>query len=346
VNRIRHVVPRRLAGLPGVPADAMEILHRALSNAPQDRYIDAAALALDLEAITLGRPLVLDLAWQWRGRTLSRRIAIALLALLLSLTLMGVAWSVWPRSKFKQPVTDFGLPKMTNSLGMTLVKTPAASFGMGAPANADLRGDDERAHTVRISIPFWISTKEVTRAQYRQIMQTPPPTPGVDEQLPVTGVSWNQAMEFCRSLGEREACRYRLPFESEWEYACGAGSNAPWSGTGDVEDMGWTAPNSGGRLHHPGEKQYNHWGLHDMHGNAAEWCWDWYNRIYPTTEVDPVFRDRTGLRVVRGGSYARAADKSRTSARDGERPDSLRADLGFRVVREDPDAPSPPLDEH
>ena len=82
-----------------------------------------------------------------------------------------------------------------------------------------------------------------------------------------------------------------------------------------------------------------------MHGNAAEWCWDWYNPIYPTTEIDPVFRDRTGLRVVRGGSYARPADASRTSARDSERPDSRRADLGFRVVREEAGVPSPTLDD-
>src|SRR5207249_3180217 len=124
-------------------------------------------------------------------------------AMLLTVCLMGVAWSVWPKSKRRLPVTDFGLPRMTNSLDMTLVKIPAGSFGMGTPANAEMRGDDERAHAVRISSPFWISTNEVTRAQFRRIMQTPA-TPGVDEQLPMTGVSWNQAMEFCRRLGDRE----------------------------------------------------------------------------------------------------------------------------------------------
>jgi formylglycine-generating enzyme required for sulfatase activity len=160
----------------------------------------------------------------------------------------------------------------------------------------------------------------------------------------MTGVTWFEAMEFCQRLGEREGCRYRLPLESEWECACRAGVNGAWSGTGDPDDMGWTAQNSSGRLHRPGEKQFNHWGLFDMHGNAAEWCWDWYNPIYPTTEVDPVFRDPTARRVVRGGAYDHPVPDARSAARASERPDNSRADIGFRVVREEPNATYPSLD--
>jgi formylglycine-generating enzyme required for sulfatase activity len=76
--------------------------------------------------------------------------------------------------------------------------------------------------------------------------------------------------------------------------------------------------------------------MYDMHGNAAEWCLDDYNRVYPSNEEDPLFQDSPMQRVVRGGSYATDADLCRSGARAKERSNASREDLGFRVVRDVP----------
>jgi serine/threonine protein kinase len=330
INRIRFATPAPVGKLPGLNAGAIQsILDRALSKAPAERYATASALVADLEALISG-------TFIQRPR-LRRRPAHFLVALLCLTLVAWTSWQVWPRGKPRPPVTIFKLPGMVNSAGMKLVLIPHGGVIMGTPYNAKFRGDDEREHQVVISRSFWISTGEVTRGQFSNVMP-PPPTMGasLDDDLPVTGVTWEQAIDFCRLLSEREGFVYRLPTEAEWEYASRAGSLEAWAGLGEPNAMGWTVMNSGNRLHRPAEKQANHWGLYDMHGNAAEWCWDWYNPIYPLTQIDPVFRDRSGRRVVRGGSYNRPETDSRSASRSSERPDVARPDIGFRVVREEP----------
>jgi formylglycine-generating enzyme required for sulfatase activity len=254
--------------------------------------------------------------------------------------LLGLAatWFVGSWGTGQKDRTVFHLPSMRNSVGMTLVKVPRGGFNMGTALTATLRGDDERSHYVELTHPFWIGTHEVTRGQYAAVIGGPAPA---DPELPVTGVTWNQATAFCEALSKAEKLRYRLPTEAEWEYACRAAGGADsWSGTGTPTDLAWTAESSGGKLQPVGKKRPNHWGLFDMHGNAAEWCMDSYNPIYSVTPRDPLCSDPTPDRVVRGGSFARPAIESRSAARAGLWPTKTRPDLGFRVVREDP-SPTP-----
>jgi formylglycine-generating enzyme required for sulfatase activity len=188
---------------------------------------------------------------------------------------------------------------------------------------------------VRISRDFWLSDHEITRGQYRALIGSlPKDVPEGADDLPVTGLTWDEAMEFCQRLGKVDGQTYRLPTEAEWEYACRAGTGTAWSGVGGPDQMGWHSGTSGGTLHAPRAKGKNHWGLFDMHGNAAEWCLDDYNRAYPTTPVDPLFCDSPMLRVVRGGSFISPAAQCRSGARDKAFHDERRPDLGFRIVRE------------
>jgi formylglycine-generating enzyme required for sulfatase activity/tRNA A-37 threonylcarbamoyl transferase component Bud32 len=334
IDRIRFEAPPRPERAPGLDGAATEfVLHRCLSKYPPNRYPDAAPLADDLDALRDGRPIA-------AAAVAARRRFTPKLRTTLCVVLLLAACTTWLAGSGRKPTlapTVFNLPATRNTLGMTLVRVPAGEFFMGTPANANVSGgDDERCHFVRITRPFCIGTCEVTRAQYHALMPSQTPDAAADSDLPITGVTWEEASEFCRRLSKAEGVPYRLPTEAEWEYACRAGTGEAWSGTGVPGDMGWTSENSGGKPHAVGQKKPNSWGLYDMHGNAAELCVDGYNWGYPPTEDDPVFRDGSAGHVVRGGSFIRPVAESRSAAR----AIGPRSDGGFRVVREQPAKPA------
>ena len=99
---------------------------------------------------------------------------------------------------------------------------------------------------------------------------------------------------------------YRLPTEAEWEYACRAGISTPFPFGTDarrIQDYVWTRENTGSMLQPVGGKSSNAWGLHDMLGNAVEWCHDFYEWEYrgPKEVEDPLGPKVGHGRVVRGG---------------------------------------------
>ena len=114
---------------------------------------------------------------------------------------------------------------VVNSIGMKLKLLPASEFTMGLP-NV-LFPDEQRAHQVTRSRPFYLGVYEITQTEYQQVMgKNPSKFKGVT--IPVDSVSWDEVVEFCRKLSafpaEKAAGRvYRLPTEAEWEYACRGG---------------------------------------------------------------------------------------------------------------------------
>jgi serine/threonine protein kinase/formylglycine-generating enzyme required for sulfatase activity len=219
---------------------------------------------------------------------------------------------------------------LKNSIGMKLKRIPNGTFRMGTPGQEN---KDEHPHEVKITRPFFIGIYEVTQEEFLRVMGTNPSHFKKDRdasKYPVESVSWKDAVEFCKRLSERREEKvhqrhYRLPTEAEWEYACRAGTDAPWS-FGDraaaLREHGWFDGNSGGKTHPVGEKKPNPWGLHDMHGNVREWCADYY---------DEAIR----WRVLRGGSFNDSAERCRSAVRRGSIEDSVHvAEYGFRVVLE------------
>ena len=249
-----------------------------------------------------------------------------------------------------------GVPvEMRNSISMRLVLIPPGEFMMGSSEENKDAADHERPeHRVRISRSFYLGVFEVTQAEYQQVMGNNPSTfaatgresakvAGKDTSShPVEAVSWMDAGQFCSGLSampnERAARQsYRLPTEAEWEYACRAGTATNWH-SGDrrdtLDEYGWSRSNSQSVTHTVGQRKPNAWGLHDIHGNVWEWCWDCYESGYyalsPT--IDPSGPTTGPNRVVRGGSWLGPPAVSRSARRDHFSPGFRDARLGFRVA--------------
>jgi formylglycine-generating enzyme required for sulfatase activity len=128
---------------------------------------------------------------------------------------------------------------------------------------------------------------------------------------------------------------YRLPTDAEWGYACRAGTLTVFSFGNDelLLDRYGVVRTSGMEI--PGSKLPNGWGMFDAHGNAFEWCHDWYgaNDDEATTIGDPKGPEQGSSRVVRGGSFDYYALHARSAYRSGYPPDQHQGDSGFRVAR-------------
>ncbi len=273
-----------------------------------------------------------------------------------------------------------------------MLPIPGGTFEMGSPPGEAKRGEDEGPmHPVQIA-PFWMGKLEVTWEEYDQFAfsldlkkkarenvdltkqpetekkadaVTRPTPPYADETFgfgrngqPVICITHHAAMEYCRWLSAKTGKVYRLPTEAEWEYACRAGTKTAYSWGDDPEkyaDYAWDV-NNAEKPEKVGKKKPNPWGLHDMHGNVAEWCLDHYvpdaYKRYPSDKptLGPVLLPdaKEYPYVVRGGSWDDDVDKLRSAARRGsdpewsvqdpQRPQSIwwhtdATFVGFRVVR-------------
>jgi formylglycine-generating enzyme required for sulfatase activity len=248
---------------------------------------------------------------------------------------------------------------MTNSIGLALKLIPAGSFLMGAPTDEEHFSSDEGPqHRVQIKRPFYLGVYPVTQRQLEVVMGYNPSiftrARGGGPEHPVTGISWEEAMEFCVRLSrlprERQARRlYELPSEAQWEYACRAGTVTPFTYGSSLSSRqanfnglwpGGTAPKGQflARTTRVGSYPPNAWGLYDMHGNVWEWCHGYYydEEHYRTAPRRPEDDFPGGKpadpRVVRGGCWNSKGWKCRSADRYRCTPGSGTESLGFRVV--------------
>jgi formylglycine-generating enzyme required for sulfatase activity len=184
--------------------------------------------------------------------------------------------------------------------------------------------------------------------------------PGFEQRddHPVVDVSWIDAVAFCQWLSKKEGKRYHLPTEAQWEYACRAGTQTayPWGENPDdgavwangcdqsakqtfnlFPPFNWT---DGYLYTSPvGAFRANAWGLHDMIGNALEWCNDWYDQypgegsadIEQAVTVDPTGPAQGEQHVLRGGAFVYGPRQSRSAFRGRNWPDFRNFYIGFRV---------------
>jgi formylglycine-generating enzyme required for sulfatase activity len=177
----------------------------------------------------------------------------------------------------------------------------------------------------------------------------------IDEH-PVVCVSWDDAMAFCQWLSRKEGCTYRLPTEAEWEYACRAGTTTRYFSGDDPESLAAVGNVADGafKTRFPdarhtirasdgyvftapvGSYPPNAFGLYDMHGNAWQWCSDWYDERYyeVTSDSGPTGPDAGFARVIRGGSWSNKPHFIRCAQRARNAPYQRDNITGFRVARD------------
>ncbi|MCP4695392.1 MAG: SUMF1/EgtB/PvdO family nonheme iron enzyme [Gammaproteobacteria bacterium] len=217
-------------------------------------------------------------------------------------------------------------------------------FMMGSPESEAQRNKDERLHEVILSRGFWLADTVCTQALWQAIMGKNPSC-FQGEEKPVENVSWEDVTAFILQLNEEkpglELC---LPAETEWEYACRAGTDTPfWFGN----NISPKQVNYNGNYPYVGGKKgvfrdetvevktlpCNAWGLYQMHGNVREWCADWYGSYPDKPVTDPIDPDSGSGRVMRGGSWADGGQNLRSAYRFRHLPGDRPMSLGFRFAR-------------
>lgn len=233
----------------------------------------------------------------------------------------------------------------TNSIGMEFCRIPEGNFLMGDESNPSAQ------HRVTIAKPFYMGKFECTQAEWEAVMgkeRNPSKYPGA--HLPVHRVTWDEAKEFLKKLGEKEGGvnHYRLPSEAEWEYACRAGTTtAFWFGDNKDWEQGdkyinyrMLCGNTADTPDNPfpvGQKPANPWGLHDTHGNVGEWCEDLWHETYRNAPVNGsawILGGEPKIRVVRGKLICSLPDELSSSTRNKGQASERDNQIGFRVVVE------------
>lgn len=248
------------------------------------------------------------------------------------------------------------------------VKIHAGTFKMGSPKTDSGNSGIETQHQVTLTQDFYMSKYEITNIQYVAFLNannigsdgkftfTDKSSnftyndvelfdPRKDDikwsssesawvsykfKFPVVYVNWYGALAYAQWVGGT------LPTEAQWEYACRAGTETPWSFGDDESDLGtfaWCSPNSGTMAHEVGTKEPNPWGLHDMHGNVSEWCLDWYGSYPEEPVTDPIAPYKgNNTHIVRGGGFLSRANACRSATRGKGGPLDRGSSFGFRVV--------------
>ncbi|ABG53529.1 protein of unknown function DUF323 [Trichodesmium erythraeum IMS101] len=237
------------------------------------------------------------------------------------------------------------IENLGNDIKLEIVYTPGGSFIMGSPEDEAKRNRSEGPqHQVTLQ-PFYMSKYPITQNQYQAIMgNNPSKFKGANR--PVEKVNWYHATEFCQKLSEKTGKNYRLPSESQWEYACRAGTTTPFyfgeTITSELVNYNsnYTYSNAP-KGKHPEETTNvgiyppNTFGLYDMHGNVWEWCQDVLHNNYEGAPTDGSAREtgNDNFSPLRGGSWNFYPHHCRSASRINDYKRSFyKHFIGFRVV--------------
>jgi formylglycine-generating enzyme required for sulfatase activity len=220
-----------------------------------------------------------------------------------------------------------------------MIDIPPGWFTMGETPGDPFASETERPpHEVSISPGLAFSIAPITVGEFRRFR--PGYLPDEDAELPATYISWVDAAEYCAWLSLKTGLPYRLPSESEWEFACRAGSAAAFAFGDDLSPQmaNYLYADDGarvgqGRRTPAGTYPPNVFGLHDVHGNVTEWVADaWHPSYLGAPAEGSAWNGHGDLRVVRGGAWDDRPRLLRCSHRDCLPRDCRRGNVGFRVA--------------
>lgn len=235
------------------------------------------------------------------------------------------------------PESGFPRRVRVSGLGMEMLLVPGGETDIGS----DRWPEAQPVHTV-YGEPFYLGKFEVTQKEWAALgMANPSAVKG--DQLPVHGISWNDAQEWIVRLNRGTGGAFRMPTEAEWERA------ARPSGGVSLEDEAWFRANSAIAAGAPsggfreagayapravGLKRPNTLGFFDLRGNVGEWCSSLL-RPYPYNSLDgrEADTDRAALRAIRGGAFADSAEYLDPAFRHSERPGRRNPWVGMRLAR-------------
>lgn len=255
-------------------------------------------------------------------------------------------------------------PSLLPEQNGNMVLINGGTFEMGSPLSEAERGNDEIQHKVTVD-SFYMSKTELTQKEYQAVMGENP-SEHQGEDLPVEHVTWYDAIRYCNELSKAEgltpcysisgntviwnkaADGYRLPTEAEWEYAARANTSTPFHFGDYVQDedancynaYGYNNDASGswvnGYLGHT-VSVYNYnsndYGLFHMHGNVAEWVWDWYGEYETADAINPTGAESGNYKIVRGGGWNDFPKHIRSAYRSAVPADVPLYSIGIRLVR-------------
>jgi len=246
-------------------------------------------------------------------------------------------------------------------VSIEMIPVPGGKFLMGSPEDAEMSYEDEQPQIEITVTPFWMAKTETTWAQFdlytdlhdvfKSFQRTK--TRKVTEEnkadaitvastlydssytyyngdgpnTPAATMTPYTARQFTKWLSLSADVFYRLPYESEWEYACRAGAKTAFHFGDDPEDLeeyGWFEDNSDEERQEVAKLKPNAFGLYDMHGNVAEWVLDeyrekWYQELSAKNQLtaDKAYckPEKVDSRTARGGSFEMDADSCRSAFR-------------------------------
>lgn len=276
---------------------------------------------------------------------------------LVSLILVSVSWGVLL-------VAPAMIDARVYRMSAEMVRVGPGRFVMGTD---DGSADQSPAHEVVVTRTLLVSKYKVTQADYAVYCsltgkKEPLSRWGNDPALPVIGVDWRDAVEYCNWLSIRgglapcysgsghaircdfDSSGYRLPTEAEWEWIArggNLGTGYSFAGSDDPLKVAWFDENSEGRMHPVGSLEPNELGIYDLSGNLYEWCWDYYSRTAyaESAGTDPVgpamlprATPRGPERVRRAGSWRENRESVSVAFRSLDN-ENYPGDNGFRVIR-------------
>lgn len=193
--------------------------------------------------------------------------------------------------------------------------------------------DQPDARLVSVTLSnYYIGKYEITQDLWAIVMGSNPSSIK-GNRMPVTNVSRGECLAFISRLNSLTGQLFRLPTEEQWEFAARGGVNSQgyiYSGSNNLNSVGWYSENSGNVIHEVGQKKPNELGLYDMSGNICEWCLGIYgfHRYGPQSWACSYSQDL----VTRGGNYNFSYDRCTSTIREIQEQYAQNGSIGFRII--------------